>query len=169
MQIDIAKLNREAQIELRVQNGTNFCFMVDGKEYNLDILMVEDGVYSILYNGKSYNVETIPGVNPREYIVNTLFTRYELEIVDAAAKYQKARKGDEQEEGGNRILAPMPGKIVSVMAKPGQEVLKDETLVIVSAMKMESEYKAGKDGIIKEVLVQEGDTVDSGQVMVILD
>ena len=68
----------------------------------------------------------------------------------------------------NQITVPMPGKIVNVLVKPGDKVSNGDTLVIVSAMKMESEYKAEKDGVVKEVNVSDGDTVDGGQVMVVL-
>ena len=63
----------------------------------------------------------------------------------------------------------MPGKRVKVLVKSGDPVKEGDTLVIVSAMKMESEYKAGKDGVVSEVLVNDDDTVDGGQVMVVLE
>ena len=169
MQIEIPSIERVSQVELIDQNENKYTFSVDGRLYEIDMMMVEDGAYSILFNGKSYNVETIPGDDPKKYVVNTIFNSYELELVDAATKYQRSRTGDDGGGEDRKITVPMPGKIVKVLAKPGQEVSKGETLVIVSAMKMESEYKAGKDGVVKEVLVSDGDTVDSGQTMIILD
>ncbi len=169
MQVDITQENREAQVELLEQEGNHFLFTVDGRKYDLDVLMVEKGVYSVLFNGKSFNIETIVGDDPKKYIVNTIYTQYEIQIVDAALKYLRSRQGDDAAGGDSQITVPMPGKIVKVLAKPGQEVSQGETLVIVSAMKMESEYKAGKDGTVKDVFVQDGDTVDGGQVMVTLD
>ncbi len=169
MQIEIPKENREAQVKLVHQEGNKYTFTVDNRTYDLDLLMVERGVYSVLLNGKSFNIETISGDDPKKYVVNTIYTQYEIQIVDAAVKYFRARQGDDTGGIDDKIIVPMPGKIVSVFAQPGQEVTKGETLVIVSAMKMESEYKAGKDGLIKEVLVAEGDTVDGGQVMVTLE
>jgi len=168
MQIEIPKENVESQVELLEQNGNRYSFSVDGRQYDLDILMVENGAYSIIHEGKSYNIETIPGENPKKYTVNTIFTCYEVELVDAASLYARSRQGDEDTSGDSQITAPMPGKIVKVMVKPGQEVEQGETLVIVSAMKMESEYKAGKNGIVQEVLVKDEDTVDGGQIMIIL-
>ena len=156
MQLEIPEINREAEVILIEQKGNSINIEVDGRNYDLDVLKVDDGVYSVLYKGKSFNIETITGTDPKKYIVNTIFSRYAVEIVDAATRYQRARHGGESADGDSRIVVPMPGKI-------------GDTLVIVSAMKMESEYKAGKDGIVKEVLVKEGDTVDGGQVMVVLD
>lgn len=169
MQIDIPSENRVSEVELIQQTQNRFTFSVDGKTYELDVVMVEDGAYSILVDGRSFNVETIPGEDPKKYVINTLFTSYEVEVVDAATKYLRARTGDDGSTGDSQIRVPMPGKIVQVLAAPGQAVSRGETLVIVSAMKMESEYKAGKDGIVQQVLVAEGDTVDSGQTMIIID
>ena len=168
MQIEIPKENLESQVELLEQDGDRYSFSVDGRIYDLDVLMVENGAYSIIHEGKSYNIETIPGDNPKKYSVNTILTSFEVELVDAASLYARSRQGDEDASGDSQIAAPMPGKIVKVMVKPGQEVEQGETLVIVSAMKMESEYKAGKNGIVQEVLVKDDDTVDGGQIMIIL-
>jgi len=168
MQIEIPSAERESQVELLENNGSKYSFTVDGRRYDLDIVMVEDGAYSIIFEGKSYNVETIRGENPKNYTVNTIYTSYDVDIVDATTKYLRSRLGDDAEAAGNSIVVPMPGKIVKVLVEVGQEVKQGETLVIVSAMKMESEYKANKDGIVEDVLVKEEDTVDSGQVMVVL-
>ncbi len=168
MQIEIPKENVESQVELLEQNGDQYSFSVDGRTYDLNILMVENGAYSIIHKGKSYNIETIPGDDPKKYVVNTILSSYEVELVDAASRYSRSRKGDSDAAEDSQIVAPRPGKIVKVMTEAGQEVKKGDTLVIVSAMKMESEYKAGKDGIIEEVLVKEDDTVDGGQIMIII-
>lgn len=169
MQIEIPNENRECQVEMLEQNGSLYKFTIDGRVIELDILMVENGAYSVIHEGKSFNFETIISDNPKKYIINTLYTSHEVDLVDAASKYQRSRMGADESTADSKIMAPMPGKIVKVFVEPGQAVEQGETLVIVSAMKMESEYKAGKDGIIKEVLVKDGDTVDGGQVMVILD
>ncbi|MCK5820492.1 MAG: acetyl-CoA carboxylase biotin carboxyl carrier protein subunit [Bacteroidales bacterium] len=169
MQIEISKENIESQVELIEQDGNQYTFSVDGKMYDLNIVMVENGAYSIIHEGKSYNLETIPGDKPKKYTVNTILSTYEIELVDAASRYSRARQGDEDATNDKQIIAPMPGKIVSVMAVPGQEVKQGDTLVIVSAMKMESEYKAGTDGIVQEVLVKNDDTIDGGQIMIIIE
>jgi Acetyl/propionyl-CoA carboxylase, alpha subunit len=60
----------------------------------------------------------------------------------------------------------MPGKIVKILVEAGQKVEKGQTAVIMSAMKMESEYKAASDGIVKSVNVEAGNTVESNQVLI---
>ncbi|MEH6437080.1 acetyl/propionyl/methylcrotonyl-CoA carboxylase subunit alpha [Massilia sp. DD77] len=68
----------------------------------------------------------------------------------------------EHEAAGGRLTAPMPGKVVAVMASSGQEVKKGEPLVIMEAMKMEHTISAPSDGLVEEVLYQVGDQVADG-------
>jgi 3-methylcrotonyl-CoA carboxylase alpha subunit len=68
----------------------------------------------------------------------------------------------EAESGGGRLTAPMPGKVVAVLAANGQEVKKGEPLVIMEAMKMEHTIAAPTDGVVEEVLYQVGDQVADG-------
>jgi 3-methylcrotonyl-CoA carboxylase alpha subunit len=68
----------------------------------------------------------------------------------------------EHEAGGGRLTAPMPGKVVAVIASSGQQVRKGEPLVIMEAMKMEHTIAAPSDGLVEEVLYQVGDQVADG-------
>jgi biotin carboxyl carrier protein len=63
----------------------------------------------------------------------------------------------------------MPGKVVKVLVNEGEEIKEGETAVIISAMKMESEYKAPMDGKIKKVHVKDGDTIEGNQVLIELE
>jgi biotin carboxyl carrier protein len=142
------------------KEGSEYKIKVDGKSYDVDIIMVERGVYSILYEGRSYNVELMNAEGPKNYQVNTLFYSFDAEVVDAERKYQRSRKKmDDMED--TIISSPMPGKVVKILVRPGDQVKAGDTVVIVSAMKMESEYKVKNDRIIKEIKVKEGDTVSA--------
>ena len=67
------------------------------------------------------------------------------------------------------VLAPMPGKILDVLTKVGDKVSEDDELVILEAMKMENPVYSTADGIVKEIKVKKDDTVDSDQILVILE
>ena len=62
----------------------------------------------------------------------------------------------------------MPGKVVRVLVKPGDEVVARQGVVVVEAMKMENELRAGRAGIVREVLVAEGASVDAGTPLVVI-
>ena len=163
------KLNdRIAQIELEARDKNNYSLLVDKKKYQAEIMMVERGVYLVLMDGKSYKVELIEDGNPKMYQVNTFFHHYSAEVIDSEARYKKSRSSDHGTEDVV-ISSPMPGKVVKILVKKGDKVKAGETVIIVSAMKMESEYKVKKDRLIKEIKVKEGDTVNANQPLIIIE
>ena len=169
MSLEIKLNNRIAAVELVSRENNQVQIKVDDKLYELDIIKVEDGMYSLLLEGKSYNLEILEKDGARTYDVCNLDKSYILEIIDAETRYLMSRLANEAEDGGNTISSPMPGKIVKIPVKAGQKIKNGQTVIIVSAMKMESEYKAGKDGMIKEVLVKEGDTIEGHQALITLE
>lgn len=169
MQIELPKQERTAEVEILEHEGNRYVFQIDEKTFEIDLVEVSKGIYSLLHNGKSYNVEAIPVKGITKYTVNTFFQSFDLEIIDAQTRYLRSRNEGAVADGGNVIRVPMPGKVMEVFVKEGEEVKAGQTLVIVSAMKMESEYKAGRDGKIKKVSVQPGETVDSDQIMIVLE
>lgn len=130
---------RIANVELISKDGNNVVIRIDDKEYNLDVVMPEAGVCSILHNSKSYNAEYKR--KDKSYIVNTQFHSFPVEIVDSQAKYLRNRKKEDVDEQQDRIFSPMPGKIVKVLVEKGQEMHAGDAVVVVEAMKMQSEYK----------------------------
>ena len=73
------------------------------------------------------------------------------------------RKGREDEVGGVGIIrAMMPGRIVRVAVKKGDLVRKGASLFVLEAMKMENDIQAPSDGIVDELFVEAGQTVESG-------
>lgn len=155
-------------IEILSREGNYYQIAIDNKVYELDIIEVEQGVYSVLHENSSFNVELVENKGSKSYIVNTFFSSFEVDIIDAEAKYQLNRRRDDGDDG-NVIVSPMPGKVVKVLFNEGDEVKAGQTVVVVSAMKMDSEYKVKQDRTIKRILVKEGDTVSGDQPMVILE
>lgn len=165
MPIEVKIDERVAQIDVLEKNGSSYKVKIDDRIYDLDVEKVESGAYSILTNGQSINMEMVGGDSPNKYQVNTLNHYYEIEVIDAATRY-KAKATSELEAGGNIISTPMPGKIVKIPVAEGDKVEKGQTVVVVSAMKMESEYKSAADGTIKKIHVKEGDAVEGHQPLI---
>jgi acetyl-CoA carboxylase biotin carboxyl carrier protein len=67
------------------------------------------------------------------------------------------------------VLAPMPGKIIDVLVKVGDKVSEDDELIILEAMKMENPVYAPADGVVKEIMVSKDGTVESDQLLMILE
>ena len=71
--------------------------------------------------------------------------------------------------GPQRVTAPMPGKIVRLLVKAGDQVTVRQGLVVVEAMKMENELRAARDGRVREVSVPRAQSVDAGTVLLVVD
>ena len=157
----------DKNIEIISRKGNLIEAEIDGRQYQIDLLKLQNGVYSVLNEGASYNIELVKN-STKKYIATSGFNRFEFEIVDAETRYHRSIKGGDADDA-NTISTPMPGKIVKILVEEGQSVQAGETVIIVSAMKMESEYKVVKDRIIKRVLVNEGDNIDGDQPLIILE
>src|SRR5210317_1428825 len=135
MSTEININDRTALVEILSREGNKVRISIDNKKYDADIVMVEEGVYSIIIDNRSHNIELIRS-DHKNYVVNTYARSYDVEIIDAESKYQKSRRRDDSHEE-TVISSPMPGKVVKILVKVGDEVKAGDTIVIVSAMKME--------------------------------
>jgi biotin carboxyl carrier protein len=168
MSLEIQINDRIAEVRLISRDENKIKVEVDGRVYDVDLVAVGDGVYSVLHKDLSYNVELIPGKSAKDFFVNTIFNSYEVEVIDAERRYRKSRSTEDTDQD-LVITSPMPGKVVKIPVQAGDVVEAGTTVIIVSAMKMESEYKVKQDRTVKEILVKEGDTIEGNQVLVIVE
>jgi biotin carboxyl carrier protein len=68
-----------------------------------------------------------------------------------------------------KIVAPMPGKVVDILVKMGDEVLEYQEVLILEAMKMENAIPSPESGKVKGILVKKDDTVAAKQVLIELE
>jgi biotin carboxyl carrier protein len=169
MELELKVKNRIAIVKEVKRVGNVLTLAVDDKLYEVDIVKVSNQEFSILYKGRSFNVEVIETKEPKHFNVNTLYFKFDVEVVDNESRYRQSRMQSKQILNDNTIRSPMPGKVVRVFVKPGDIVEAGQPLIVLSAMKMESEFKAGQRGVVKEVPVKEGDTVDNDQLLVVID
>ncbi len=167
--LEIKINDRIAKAEILGRDGNKALIDVDGKKYDVDIVMVEPDVYSILFNGKSYNIELIKTAEARKFQLNTYKDSYDVQIIDAETKYLNNRNKKVAAAEENTISSPMPGKVVKIPVEIGQEVEEGTTLIVVEAMKMQSEYKAKGNKTVKEILVSEGVAVNANQALIVLE
>lgn len=155
------KLNGKPR-EIEIMSPAPACrFRLDGAERVADVTMPEPGLYSILLDGHSYDVQVER--TPRHLIVVLRGHRFEIEVQDPRRWSRQAagRRGGELET----IAAPMPGKVVRVLVAPGDAVEPGQGVLVVEAMKMQNEMRAPRAGRVISVTVQEGATVTAGEVL----
>lgn len=161
--------DRIANVELVNKDDNKVTIRIDEKLYELDVVMAENGICSILHKGKSFTAELKRSENGKKYSVNTAFNTFPVEIVDNQAKYLRNRRKDDTDESQDRIYSPMPGKVVKILVDKGTEVEAGQPVIVIEAMKMQSEYKVKKTCTIKDILVKEGDAINSDQTLITLN
>jgi biotin carboxyl carrier protein len=166
MSVEIKINNRTAHVELLEQHDNLLKVKVDDQIYDIDLMHTIGGTFSIIEHGHSYNIELVPQDLPKKYIAYTLYHTYDVEVIDAEARYLINRSGGSLDSGEKIIRSPMPGKVVRILVTGMEEVKKGQTVLLLSAMKMESEYKSPIDGVVKKIAVKEGEIVESNQVLI---
>jgi len=169
MKTEININGRSAEVQLLQRHGNQVKIKVNGDTYELDLAKTGEGIYSALHKGKSYKIELVNTHSKRHYTVNNFYHTYNVEVIDTQARYLKNRVGAGHDAGGNTIVSPMPGKVVKILVKEGEAVEAGQTVMTISAMKMESEFKAPRKANVKKINVAEGDVVDGNKVMMVFE
>ena len=160
--------DRVADVTLVNKEGNKVELTIDGKPVEVDIVMAENGSCSLLHNGNSYNIELIRGESGKNYDVNMFYRSYHVDVVDTQAKYLRMRKGADERQS-DKIVAPMPGKVVSIPVSVGDRLNAGDIAIVLEAMKMQSNYKVTSDCTVKSILVAEGDAVQDNQTLIELE
>jgi biotin carboxyl carrier protein len=126
-----------------------------------DILEVEKGVYSVLVGGVVYEVRLDGSV------ATIAGHKYETNGEDP----RKYKRGGSSAIGAGRdsIKAPMPGKIVRILVKIGDDVSAGQGVAVVEAMKMQNELKALHAGKVTSLPISENDAVEAGTVIAVIE
>jgi len=135
-----------------------------GVEHLVDARKLEADFYSILYEGKSYEV-SVESAGPK-YVVRHGAYEQVVELADAS---RGGREELRKRAGPEAVGSVMPGKVVRVLVSPGDEVRAGQGLVVVEAMKMENEIGSPRAGRVKSVDVSPGQNVETGARLVVLD
>ncbi|MBW3518512.1 acetyl-CoA carboxylase biotin carboxyl carrier protein subunit [Flavobacterium sp. NKUCC04_CG] len=130
--------------------------------------LVSPNNYHVLKNNKSFTTEITAGqFDQKRYVVKVNNNTYTVNIqnhLDQLIKQLGFSIGTNKQV--NAIKAPMPGLILEISVQVGQEVLENDNLLILEAMKMENNLSSPRAGIIKSISVSKGDTVEKGQLLI---
>ncbi|SOD20144.1 biotin/lipoyl-containing protein [Pedobacter xixiisoli] len=146
----------------------NEVLQVNSQSVDLDVLSLNEKSSHILHKSKSYNVEVVEfdkaeklakiKVNGTEYQVQVT-TQLDLLLKQLGLDNLNANKIAQ-------IKAPMPGLVLNILVKEGDEVKKGDSLVVLEAMKMENIIKSPADAIIKKIEVKQGDKIEKNTVLI---
>jgi biotin carboxyl carrier protein len=139
--------------------------VIDGRNIEADVARILPGVYSILLGGQS--LEATVEESAEGLLVSVAGREFQIEITDPRS-WRRRRGGSIELEGRQQVAAPMPGKIVSVLAAQGQKIEAGQGLLVIEAMKMQNEIRSPKSGTVERLLAQEGQTVGAGEILAII-
>jgi biotin carboxyl carrier protein len=147
---------------VRIDAAGGWQCAVDGREFTADAVETAPGVFSILIGGEAFEARVEPVAGALR--VHTGGTEYVAAVHDPR-RWRRGGGSAIESQGRQQVLAPMPGKIVRLLAKAGDAIEAGQGIVVVEAMKMQNEVKSPKTGSVERLLVAEGQTVNAGEVL----
>ncbi len=173
-QLEIADRLRTVEV-VRERHG--YKVTVDGRPRLVEAVRLSDDAWSLLIHDESQatsrSVEAAVFSQSGNGTLDVHIDGYSIPVHLRNGLGRRTRDlgggGSESPAGPLRVLAPMPGKVVRVLVKPGDEVARRQGLVVVEAMKMENELRAARAGRVREVLVREGQSVDAGTALLVVE
>jgi len=147
-----------------LQKDASACkVLLDGQPVDAHVILAAPNAVSVLLNGDVFEIHVAPSLDGT-YKLQTGPHEFEAEIRDPRA--WRGRKHSALEaEGRQQILAPMPGKVVRLLVKVGDEVEAGQGLIVVEAMKMQNEIRSPKKGKVERLQAKEGQPVNAGEVL----
>lgn len=142
--------------------------VIDGKPLSWDLVKIDENYFHIVHNNRSYRAEVVKVDHTTKTF--TLKINGNLHTVSLKSKFDLLldKMGMNNSSAGkvNNIKAPMPGLIIDLKVKVGDEVKQNDALLILEAMKMENIIKSPGDGVVKAVKIKKGDSVEKNQVLI---
>ena len=154
-----------AQKAFKVESSAG-TWRVNGEAVSVNSENTLRDALSLLIGEKSYDVRRT--VVAGETVIDIEGERFTVEVRDPRSL--KGRRGaGAGTEAPKKITAPMPGKVVRIVAQAGTNVESGDGVLVIEAMKMQNELKAPKAGKVAKITVKEGDTVNPGDTLAIVE
>ena len=153
----------------QVKVNNTFDFKIDKQAVlDLDSLKISNSKFHILLKNNAHKTEiTEANFSQKSYKIKVNNNIYNVEIFNELdALIQQMGFEIAATKKVKEIKAPMPGLILAIDIEVGQEVKKDETLLILEAMKMENALTSPRDGIIKSISIVTGQIVNKNELLI---
>jgi biotin carboxyl carrier protein len=157
---------QEFDIEELPASGS-FRVQLGEKTFAADLRQVGPSSFSIVVANRSFDFEVVR--YGEELAVSSRIGVTRLTLDDAARRLARGGAKAREVSGRVQIRAMMPGRVVSVLVKPGDEVKAEQGVIVIEAMKMENELKSAKTGKVIEVKVAAGQTVEKGELLAVIE
>ncbi|MGV8828888.1 MAG: acetyl-CoA carboxylase biotin carboxyl carrier protein [Breznakibacter sp.] len=145
---------------------SKYKFNINGNSYSAEVISVEDNIAQVEINGSTYQVELDKSIKTTK--TPKLVRGNAVPSTDSHPSVAKT-SNPSGPKGGGTIKSPLPGVVLNVMVKPGDQVKIGQRLLILEAMKMENNIDADKEGKVVSVAKNKGDSVMEGDVLVVIE
>jgi biotin carboxyl carrier protein len=139
--------------------GKSYRLTIGEKTVEVEVLLAKDGRLDLLIDGNRVSAY-VSSDNARRWVTINGQT---LVLTKSSGT---RRGGHSGHHAAGELTAPMPGQVRAVNVGEGDAVTKGQTLLVLEAMKMEIRIHAPQDGIVKKLLVRQGETVEREQVLI---
>jgi biotin carboxyl carrier protein len=165
VRFEVETSGRRRTIEVQ-RSEQGWTVAVDGKALSVDLARSGDR-WSLLVERASYEF-AIASRGQGSHLVHVDGHAVPVTVLTPGEQRSRGGSGATLASGPITVVAPMPGRVVKVLVKPGDEVAARQGLVVVEAMKMENELRAPRAGTVAEVRVREGAPVEASVVLVVI-
>lgn len=160
--------DRSVEVEVQL-DPAGVVVTLDGKAARWDVVPTPGGGYSVL-RGDGRHAEAVPSGSPEGgTTVRVGAERVTLELLDELTARAQAVAGKGSFRGSADVKAAIPGRVLRLLAAPGDEVKQGQPVVVLEAMKMENDVRAPRDGVVASVEVAAGQPVGAGHVLLRLE
>jgi len=155
------------ELEVEELRADSFRIRLGERQFDADLKQIGPVSYSVIVADRSFDFDVVR--DGEELVITSRGGTTRLMLVDAARRAM--RTGGRAREVGGRVelKAAMPGRVIGVLVQQGDEVKADQGVIVIEAMKMENELKSPKAGLVTEVKVAAGQTVEKGEVLLVIE
>ncbi len=164
MKLEIEIGDAAHAVEISQTEAQSF-YAIDGKSVEASAVEVAPGIYSIVIAGRSFEARIAQFGSDLRISVGS--DEYAVRVRDPR-KWERNRSGSSSSEGRQNVVAPMPGRVVRVLARAGDAVEAGQGIVVVEAMKMQNEVRSPKAGTVERLLVKEGQAMNAGDTIAVV-
>ena len=145
-----------------------FNFFLDNKGFDWSCVEIRDGQFHIIFNNQSFIADVVEAnTTEKNFVISINNNNYRVELKDQFDELLQFLGMDGLKKlKESEIKAPMPGRVLEIMKKPGDSIFKGDTILVLEAMKMENVIKSPDDGIIKKIVVEKNQAVDKNELLV---
>lgn len=140
-----------------------FKFYINNNPYEVNVKGIEKNILKVDVNGQQFNVEV---EKQPEAMKTPTIVRQTAAPSTETHKATALTSAPSGKKGAGSIKAPLPGTIVNIFIKPGDDVKIGQKLLTYEAMKMENNLSSDREGKVKDIKVKSGDTVLEGDTLI---